>query len=238
MGRIHPETQLPMAARFAEADLDRLESWLLEPERGEDALTPDGLQGLLCAVVSAPAPIAPEAWMAAALGEDPHFASDDERARVTRLLHAFRDDVAEQLNGGEHLDLVLYGDDASEDQEASLASWCEGYLIGVELSDPPWDERASEEELDEMLMPFVILSGRAREAAFEAGEAWVAPDEERRMMDAARGSLIDAILDNRAYWFEASIPDPIRRDAPKVGRNDPCPCGSGKKFKHCHGREA
>ena len=27
----------------------------------------------------------------------------------------------------------------------------------------------------------------------------------------------------------------IRREAPKVGRNDPCPCGSGKKYKHCHG---
>ena len=26
-----------------------------------------------------------------------------------------------------------------------------------------------------------------------------------------------------------------RRDAPKVGRNDPCPCGSGKKYKKCHG---
>jgi preprotein translocase subunit SecA len=26
----------------------------------------------------------------------------------------------------------------------------------------------------------------------------------------------------------------LRRDAPKVGRNDPCPCGSGKKYKHCH----
>jgi preprotein translocase subunit SecA len=25
---------------------------------------------------------------------------------------------------------------------------------------------------------------------------------------------------------------------PKVGRNDPCPCGSGKKYKQCHGREA
>ncbi|MDR2480390.1 MAG: SEC-C domain-containing protein, partial [Treponema sp.] len=23
---------------------------------------------------------------------------------------------------------------------------------------------------------------------------------------------------------------------PKVGRNDPCPCGSGKKYKHCHGK--
>jgi uncharacterized protein len=27
----------------------------------------------------------------------------------------------------------------------------------------------------------------------------------------------------------------VKREAPKVGRNDPCPCGSGKKFKQCHG---
>jgi preprotein translocase subunit SecA len=29
---------------------------------------------------------------------------------------------------------------------------------------------------------------------------------------------------------------PIERAMPKVGRNDPCPCGSGKKYKHCHGK--
>ncbi|MDE2462599.1 MAG: SEC-C domain-containing protein, partial [Alphaproteobacteria bacterium] len=28
---------------------------------------------------------------------------------------------------------------------------------------------------------------------------------------------------------------PMVRNGPKVGRNDPCPCGSGKKYKHCHG---
>ena len=32
-------------------------------------------------------------------------------------------------------------------------------------------------------------------------------------------------------------PEPVKA-APKVGRNDPCPCGSGKKYKNCHGREA
>ena len=32
-------------------------------------------------------------------------------------------------------------------------------------------------------------------------------------------------------------PEPVKV-APKVGRNDPCPCGSGKKYKNCHGREA
>jgi preprotein translocase subunit SecA len=30
--------------------------------------------------------------------------------------------------------------------------------------------------------------------------------------------------------------EPIRNTGPRVGRNDPCPCGSGKKYKHCHGR--
>jgi SEC-C motif-containing protein len=28
----------------------------------------------------------------------------------------------------------------------------------------------------------------------------------------------------------------VKRDGPKVGRNEPCPCGSGKKYKHCHGQ--
>ncbi len=34
----------------------------------------------------------------------------------------------------------------------------------------------------------------------------------------------------------AVAPPPFTRVGEKVGRNDPCPCGSGKKYKHCHGR--
>jgi uncharacterized protein len=41
--------------------------------------------------------------------------------------------------------------------------------------------------------------------------------------------LYDLTMDER-YKVET-----VRREAPKVGRNDPCPCGSGKKFKQCHG---
>src|SRR5262249_35658329 len=32
-------------------------------------------------------------------------------------------------------------------------------------------------------------------------------------------------------------PEPIRNRGERVGRNDPCPCGSGEKYKHCHMRE-
>jgi len=33
-----------------------------------------------------------------------------------------------------------------------------------------------------------------------------------------------------------NTPQTVRRDGPKVGRNEPCPCGSGKKYKQCHGK--
>ena len=50
--------------------------------------------------------------------------------------------------------------------------------------------------------------------------------EEAQRLAAAQGGYVQ------------SGPMQAHRDAPKVGRNDPCPCGSGKKFKHCHGQLA
>ncbi len=45
-----------------------------------------------------------------------------------------------------------------------------------------------------------------------------------------------AAAPNGAAESEIQLPKvTIRRELPKVGRNDPCPCGSGKKYKHCHG---
>jgi SEC-C motif domain protein len=44
-----------------------------------------------------------------------------------------------------------------------------------------------------------------------------------------------------AWYFldgEPAVQEPYRREEPKLGRNDPCHCGSGKKFKKCHGRAA
>jgi len=41
-----------------------------------------------------------------------------------------------------------------------------------------------------------------------------------------------------ATYFVMSVDLPARRSLPKVGRNEPCPCGSGKKYKNCCGRTA
>jgi SEC-C motif-containing protein len=43
-------------------------------------------------------------------------------------------------------------------------------------------------------------------------------------------------------WFfaegEQIAGPPVKHEGPRVGRNDPCPCGSGKKYKKCHGQAA
>jgi preprotein translocase subunit SecA len=68
-----------------------------------------------------------------------------------------------------------------------------------------------------------------------------------------RGEEVPSLSSSRRFSFELvrgplpfqevpqgppspQVQGPIRRKTPKVGRNDPCPCGSGKKYKHCCGK--
>jgi len=44
------------------------------------------------------------------------------------------------------------------------------------------------------------------------------------------------VVEHRGEVEASEKPVTIRRDEEKVGRNDPCPCGSGKKYKKCHGK--
>jgi len=45
-------------------------------------------------------------------------------------------------------------------------------------------------------------------------------------------------IDGQWFYVDGDMvkPKPVRRETPKVGRNEPCPCGSGKKYKKCCGR--
>ncbi|MEL0168520.1 MAG: preprotein translocase subunit SecA [Pseudomonadaceae bacterium] len=49
-------------------------------------------------------------------------------------------------------------------------------------------------------------------------------------------AVADAAGDDAGEQEQAGAAAPVTREGPKVGRNDACPCGSGKKYKHCHGQ--
>ncbi|MGH8062262.1 MAG: preprotein translocase subunit SecA [Pseudoxanthomonas sp.] len=74
-------------------------------------------------------------------------------------------------------------------------------------------------------------------AALEAEERRLAAAREQQLQfqhqEAGGYSADEEAADVEAAQLGFS---PVTRDGPKVGRNDPCPCGSGKKFKHCHGQ--
>ncbi|MBK9033695.1 MAG: preprotein translocase subunit SecA [Myxococcales bacterium] len=85
----------------------------------------------------------------------------------------------------------------------------------------------------------------ARRQVVEAGAAGKVDEGEQLMAavaraKAARGRAAQvpgkAAQQARAADPEAKV-ETVRRDKPKVGRNDPCPCGSGKKYKKCHGKD-
>ncbi|MGJ8513663.1 preprotein translocase subunit SecA [Carnimonas bestiolae] len=81
-----------------------------------------------------------------------------------------------------------------------------------------------EEDIDEF--------ERERREALEREQAAAA---ETHDSDISEMTLDDSAL---ASAEEVAQPAPatVKREEPKVGRNDPCPCGSGKKYKQCHGR--
>jgi len=63
----------------------------------------------------------------------------------------------------------------------------------------------------------------------------IAADDELQQMTAERDQ---EMLLSHGDGADGSRAKTVRRQATKVGRNDPCPCGSGKKFKKCCGKAA
>lgn len=93
-----------------------------------------------------------------------------------------------------------------------------------------WAERTKWLKLD-------VLTTRAGGEQDDEGEvefvAHFRDERGRELRHHERASFVRR--DDRWYFHDGYTPKsaPVTRDAPKVGRNDPCPCGSGKKHKKC-----
>jgi uncharacterized protein len=193
------------------------------------------LDGFLHAVVIGPEPILPSEWLRhlwSADGSTQHtWKDEDEAHQITALLMRHVNSIAAPLRMDEGdwtpmLDaFVESGRRVTHGQE-----WSMGFLRGMDLRRPLWqpllDDPAFADGLDALQ---VLALGRDNQ------------DPGRKVRTQyQRDKLIDRMLTfvdvAAGYWLEREPrPDPVRRKAPKVGRNEPCPCGSGKKFKQCCG---
>ena len=124
---------------------------------------------------------------------------------------------------------------------ARANDWANGFVRGMEIHRDGWSALMDDEEQGGSLIPILALAHEhhADPAMRSYTEPISAEMRERLIAGAAAGVMAiyhyfepDRLLEARAR----AAPRTFRRDAPKVGRNDRCPCGSGKKFKHCCGK--
>ena len=120
-----------------------------------------------------------------------------------------------------------------------LDEWCSGFMKGVQLDSAGWlPITVGKPEW----ISTILLYGT--EEGWEALKTKnLSLDEHKAMADGLSGSVqkIHALYyeQRRKQIAVGAIPNIVRREPirnpNKVGRNDSCPCGSGKKYKHCHG---
>src|SRR5262249_6408627 len=94
------------------------------------------------------------------------------------------------------------------------------------------------ERIEDQIVQYLFKLQPVREGAARGGEDAAAP----RRAPAPRPARGAPANVNYSYGAAASggqdaKVETVQRNQPKVGRNDPCPCGSGKKYKKCHGAE-
>ncbi|MBK7674367.1 MAG: UPF0149 family protein [Candidatus Accumulibacter sp.] len=234
---------MSVQAQLTDNQLLRLEQLLGDPVL-ERAMRLDEAQGYLCAALSGPQPAPESQWLSDVLGDSEKTAGDAWR-EAAHLLRLLRTQLQAELANGEPPLLLLYAVDEEENSASDYVPWCQAYLHGIDTAPVGWfealdadDDKEDSEEiayLDEQLFPLFMLTGDAEAAATAAGEEWLSGRDLERMREECEENLPHAVTNIYRFWIAQRRVKTVRREDARIGRNDPCPCGSGKKFKKCCG---
>lgn len=214
-------------------ELEELEEFLMSDACPERAMDLEMMDGLLTAVVSGPDVILPSEWYPVLWGgkKGPVFESMEQVQKITGLILRHMNWLAKTLMDypDEH-DFLFHEWDDSEFYLRGY-SWVNGYLKGMELRQKQWKELTSDDNYAEMIMPIFTLMAKPDDPEF--GKLVDTPEKRQVFLD----MLSDTVLDIYDYWLERRARNRKHEPAKsvKVGRNEPCPCGSGKKHKKCCG---
>ncbi|MEW6120236.1 MAG: UPF0149 family protein [Pseudomonadota bacterium] len=224
-------------------------------ERASLPLSVEGLDGFSAALIVAPRVVMPSEYLSVLFGEAGMTVFKDE-AEARLFMETFQrrwNEIARALNSPvdnladpkAYSPLILDWDGILNDLPKAEATalkkrglpaygelWAAGFLLAVEHWEADWalpEDSKDEQFVDACLDPFYTLITPRSE--------WTA-EEKKLSRDAHVANAIWAAYDLREFWRDRGLGprEPIRK-APEPGRNDPCPCGSGKKYKKCCGAD-
>jgi uncharacterized protein len=221
--------QIPPSTGLTEAQIDQLEEFF---DSTESAMSLEQVDGFFCALISGPDFIPPSEYLPYLFGEEmPDIGPGTQASKIIGLLFQHWDHIAETLLRDEVYYPILFEDETGKCQ---ANEWADGYMLGVKLQLDSWSELMLDEKKNGHMIPVMALHfERDDDPEFRSGPI---ADKEREDIIAR---MIAAILEIYRYFAPARIQgavlQPVHQGHSTIGRNDPCYCGSGKKYKHCHG---
>jgi yecA family protein len=212
-------------------EIDWLGAVFASEHMPDDAMSVEQIDGYLCALAMDAEQGRAREMTSAILGtprEASVFAGEEQADRAARLVARMWNTIVERLDAGYAHTPILWGSKAPKAQ-----GWARGFITGMQTARPQWRTAVRSEDVRMFLVPILGLAlneGEQHEglvATPEAREEWL------DMLPTAMVAL------HATMWLEHEREDmqqPVQ--SAKVGRNEPCPCGSGKKYKRCCGSPA
>jgi uncharacterized protein len=230
--------------------------WFQRPERTFASLAADErarlvgvlrplpwIDGLVTAAVIAPED--PEDWL-------DHIWVEGGLSKLTvaraRELTSLVEDQYAQVTNQLFYDEATYSPflDDQSNELAAASEWAAGFRFGIRLLPEPWQPLIEDEGTRTLLCAIFCLErdeslsdAERAEAPFSDIPPAMRDDLRRRarpMLAEILPVLNAASLELDTAWSDIDLDapeEPYVRATPKVGRNEPCPCGSGKKYKKC-----
>ena len=203
------------------------------------------LDGFFAALAIHPVAVMPSTWLPmvwdmSGSGHQPNFSSATQAEKGMGLLFMYMNSVLSQLTG-ESADYAplfeIFEIDSPDEMTRAATEWSIGFMFGAMIDEEVWERTFADEEGRKMMLPFMFMSG------INDKEIDIDDTRKKEIREELIDELYACVLDLQEFWepwrtenLAKNAPGGTKRSRQRVGRNDPCPCGSGKKFKQCCGK--
>jgi uncharacterized protein len=212
---------------------------LLNRFGGKRAMNIEQIDGFLAALICCPSAIPeheylPQIWGDAMVNED-GFAAQPVLGEFLSLIDRHKTVIAHTLRSGDVFTPVLLADDRGVFRGND---WGNGFMRAMNLRKDHWMELLEDDNHGGSLVPILALAHENDpDPEVRPYKEPISPERREKLIIGVAAGVMNIYRYFRRSRTTADFGGPTYRAiTPKIGRNDPCPCGSGKKFKHCCGQ--
>ena len=218
---------------LTEAEKDRLQALL---DQRKDAMNFEKLDGFFAALIAGPEVILPSEYLPEVFGGNGHlgeeFRSLADVQEFLSLMMRHWNRIAATLAEDQPYVPVLLEDD---DGVTHANDWADGFVQGMEMRRPGWQILLDDDDHAGCVVPMLMLHHEHDEDPEMRPPAIDQKTREEIIVQMASGLLL-------AYRYfrkrmSAAGMAAGGRPTERIGRNAPCPCGSGKRYKRCCGAQ-